>query len=136
MMILAAPFTLHSSMASSAMNGDDFLMREIMLTHDPDDRYHLDSSLLLSLVEAILTCSGDKATVGCPSAFFFVLSQTLYSAESPPLFLFQVLDQELNITDIDLSASEAEPTSRIIFKISHEVVWFSTMSCLISSPML
>lgn len=112
MRILAAPFILHSSMASSTMNDDDFLMREIMLTHDPDDRCHLDSSLLLSLVEATLTCSGDKATV---------------------------LDQELDITDIDLSASEAEPTSRVIYKISHEVVWFQpcrTPSCLISSPML
>lgn len=75
MRILAAPFILHSSMASSTMNDDDFLMREIMLTHDPDDHCHLDSSLLLSLVEATLTCS-DKATVGCPLLFVFsMLSQ-------------------------------------------------------------
>lgn len=52
-------------MPSSTRNVDDFLIREIALTHDPDDEKHLDSEQLLNLVEAIFSCSAEYPIVGC-----------------------------------------------------------------------
>lgn len=43
---------------------DDFLIRMIVLTHDPDGRY-LDSELLLQAVENVM-CSAATADVGIP----------------------------------------------------------------------
>ncbi|KAH6805166.1 hypothetical protein C2S51_029997 [Perilla frutescens var. frutescens] len=82
-------------MPPSTRDADEFLIKEIVLTHAQDDRCELDSELLLSLVEATLSCSAEKAIV---------------------------LDQEFNITDIDLSSSDQEPTSRVIYKISYEML--------------
>ncbi|KAG6398754.1 hypothetical protein SASPL_140223 [Salvia splendens] len=42
--------------SSPTRNVDDFLIREIVLTHDPDDQQQLDPDLLLTLVEAIFSC--------------------------------------------------------------------------------
>lgn len=49
---------------SSEPSEDDFLIREVVLTHDPDGRY-LDSELLLQAVEDVL-CSTATADVGIP----------------------------------------------------------------------
>ncbi|KAI3452654.1 hypothetical protein Pfo_009318 [Paulownia fortunei] len=73
---------------------EDFLIREIVLTHDPDGR-QLDSDLLLKLVE----------------------STFCYTTEN----VFDAKFDAIGTSDIDLIGSE-EPISLIIYKISSEIL--------------
>ncbi|KAL1539296.1 protein SIEVE ELEMENT OCCLUSION C isoform X2 [Salvia divinorum] len=57
-------------MPSTTRNIDDFLKREIVLTHDPDDQQQLDPDLLLNLVEAIFSCMGENPIDFDQEAFF------------------------------------------------------------------
>lgn len=59
---------------------DDFLIRKIVLAHDPDGRY-LDSELLLQAVENVM-CSAPTADVGIPLFVHFkikLMLQDLYT---------------------------------------------------------
>ncbi|XP_042023246.1 protein SIEVE ELEMENT OCCLUSION C-like isoform X2 [Salvia splendens] len=80
-------------MSSPTRNVDDFLIREIVLTHDPGDQQQLDPDLLLNLVEAIFS----------------------RMTENPIDF-----DQD-TLFDYDLSASK-EPVCRTIYKVSNEML--------------
>ncbi|KAL7110368.1 hypothetical protein ACP275_05G021500 [Erythranthe tilingii] len=72
----------------------DFLTREILFTHDPDNRW-LDSHLLLNLVERVFCCTSDNVS-------------------DPPQL------DAIAISEIDMIGSE-EPISLIIYKISNEI---------------
>ncbi|KAL2547095.1 hypothetical protein Fot_16328 [Forsythia ovata] len=73
---------------------DDFLIREIMLTHDPDGR-QLDSELLIRLVESIFCSTLSDVSDAQPGAD--------------------------NVGSIDMIGSK-EPLGRTIYKISHEIL--------------
>ncbi|PIN26403.1 hypothetical protein CDL12_00838 [Handroanthus impetiginosus] len=73
---------------------EDFLIREIVLTHDPDDR-GLDSELLLHLVESTF-CS---------------TTENVFGAQF----------DAIGTNNVDLTGSE-EPISLIIYKISNEML--------------
>ncbi|EYU22545.1 hypothetical protein MIMGU_mgv1a026947mg [Erythranthe guttata] len=73
----------------------DFLTREILFTHDPDNRW-LDSHLLLNLVERVFCCTSDNVS-------------------DPPQL------DATRISEIDLIGLSDEPISLIIYKISNEI---------------
>ncbi|KAL2547068.1 hypothetical protein Fot_16301 [Forsythia ovata] len=73
---------------------DDFLIREIMLTHDPDGR-QLDSELLIRLVESIFCSTLSDVSDAQPGAD--------------------------NVGSIDMIGSK-EPLGCTIYKISHEIL--------------
>ncbi|KAK6116562.1 hypothetical protein DH2020_049668 [Rehmannia glutinosa] len=73
---------------------DDFLIREIVRTHDPDDRY-LDSGMLLNLLESTFCCTTEN--------------------------VFGAKFDAIVTSDIDLIGSE-EPISLILYKISSEIL--------------
>ncbi|KAG8383254.1 hypothetical protein BUALT_Bualt05G0165300 [Buddleja alternifolia] len=78
---------------SSSIN-EDFLTREVLLTHDPDDR-HLDSEMLLQIVES--TCCSTTENVSYAQL------------------------NEIGTRNIDLTGSN-EPISFIVYKISNEIL--------------
>ncbi|KAI8528107.1 hypothetical protein RHMOL_Rhmol12G0125500 [Rhododendron molle] len=87
-----------SAKSSSSLEGDDFLIKQITLTHDPDGR-HIDTELLLHAMETVMS----YATIS------------------------QVSDQhvgaiaESNICNIEVVGSE-ESLGHTIYKLSSEAI--------------
>ncbi|KAL0297040.1 UNVERIFIED_CONTAM: protein SIEVE ELEMENT OCCLUSION C [Sesamum radiatum] len=94
----------------SLTTNEDFLTREILLTHNPDDR-QLDSDMLLQLVESTF-CSATENVIGLQSgACFHEFCNRVFAAK---------LDV-ISTGNIDLVGSE-EPISLTISKISNEML--------------
>lgn len=61
----------HGNPIPLSTSNEDFLIREIVLTHDPDDR-QLDSEMLLNLVESTFCYTTENVIVLCKFMFFVI----------------------------------------------------------------
>ncbi|KAK4399671.1 protein SIEVE ELEMENT OCCLUSION C [Sesamum angolense] len=94
----------------SLTTNEDFLTREILLTHNPDDR-QLDSDMLLQLVESTFCSATENVIVLQSGACFHEFCNRVFAAK------FDVI----STGNIDLVGSE-EPISLTISKISNEML--------------
>ncbi|KAK4423893.1 protein SIEVE ELEMENT OCCLUSION C [Sesamum alatum] len=107
---MSFPEDEHVDSIPSLTTNEDFLIREVLLTHNPDDR-QLDSEMLLQLVESTF-CSATENVIVLQSGTCF------------HEFLNRVLAAQVDAIstgNIDVVGSE-EPISLTISKISNEML--------------
>ncbi|KAL0327311.1 UNVERIFIED_CONTAM: E3 ubiquitin-protein ligase RGLG1 [Sesamum angustifolium] len=110
LLVMSFPEDEYVDSIPSLTTNEDFLTREILLTHNPDDR-QLDSDMLLQLVESTF-CSATENVIGLQSgACFHEFCNRVFAAK---------LDV-IRTGNIDLVGSE-EPISLTISKISNEML--------------